>query len=70
MSAVIKNIQVPSIASPVVMGINTGKKTTTSDNNNIYKNYSATTSSKWYRQSTVKRINMDWDMNQNELEFE
>ena len=68
MSAIIKNIQVPSLAAPIVMGINTGKKT--SSLNNIYKSYSAATPKKWYRQSSEKRIIMDWDMNQNELEFE
>ena len=67
MSAIIKNIQVPTVASTVVMGIDTGKKTTT---NNIYKSYTTTASKKWYRQSTAKRTIMDWDMNQNELEFE
>ena len=67
MSAIIKNMPVPSVASPVVMGINTGKKTLT---NNIYKSYTTTASKKWYRLSTAKRFTMDWDMNQNELEFE
>ena len=68
MSAIINNIPVPSVTSPVVLGINTGKKTTLS--NNIYKNYSTTAPKKWYRQSSAKRFTMDWDMNQNELEFE
>lgn len=68
MSAIIKNIPVPSVAAPVVLGINTGKKTAIS--NNIYKSYSSTASKKWYRQSSTKRTSMDWDMNQNELEFE
>lgn len=67
MSAIIKNIPVSTVASPVVMGINTGKKTTT---DNIYKSYNTTASKKWYHQSTAKRTIMDWDMNQNELEFE
>jgi len=68
MSATIKNIPVPSVTSPVVLGINTGKKT--SSVNNIYKSYSSTASKKWYRQTSAKRFTMDWDMNQNELEFE
>ena len=68
MSAIINNIPVPSVTSPVVLGINTGKKTTSS--NTIYKSYTTTASKKWYRQSTAKRFTMDWDMNQNELEFE
>jgi hypothetical protein len=67
MSAIIKNIQAPSVASPVMLGIDTGKKTSA---NTIYKSYTTTASKKWYRQSTAKRISMDWDMNQNELEFE
>ena len=68
MSAIIKNMPVPSVASPVVLGINTGKKASSS--NNIYKSYSSTASKKWYRQTSAKRFTMDWDMNQNELEFE
>ena len=68
MSAIIKNMPVPSVVSSVVLGINTGKKTSLS--NNIYKSYSSTASKKWYRQTSAKRFTMDWDMNQNELEFE
>jgi len=68
MSAIIKNIPVPSVTSPVVLGINTGKKASTV--NNLYKSYTATASKKWYRQSSEKRYTTDWDMNKNELEFE
>jgi len=68
MSAIIKNIPVSSVNSSVVLGINTGKKMSSS--NNIYKNYSAAASRKWVRQSSEKRFTMDWDMNRNELEFE
>ena len=67
MSAIIKNIAIPSVTSPVMLGIDTGKKAISS---NIYKSYTTTASKKWYRLSTAKRIIMDWDMNQNELEFE
>ena len=70
MSAIIKNIPVPSVTSPLVFGINTGKRAS-SVSNGIYKSYSATgASKKWYRQSSEKRFAYDWDMNKNELEFE
>lgn len=68
MAAIAKNINVPTVTSPVIMGINTGSKISSA--NNIYKSYTTTASKKWFRQSTVKRTIMDWDMNQNELEFE
>lgn len=68
MATIAKNINVPSVTSPVILGINTGNKT--SPANTIYKSYTTTAAKKWYRQSTVKRTIMDWDMNQNELEFE
>jgi len=68
MSSIIKNIPVPSVTSPVILGINTAKKASTV--NNIYRSYSTNASKKWYRQSSEKRYTMDWDMNKNELEFE
>lgn len=68
MSAIIKNIPVSSLTSPVVLGINTSKRISSGDN--IYKAYSATSTKKWVRQSSEKRFTVDWDMNKNELEFE
>ncbi len=68
MATITKNINGSICYLTSVLGINTGKKT--SPANNIYKSYTTTASKKWYRQSTVKRTIMDWDMNQNELEFE
>ena len=69
MSALIENVPVPSVTSPVVLGINTGKKAS-SINSNIYKSYSTSATKKWYRMSSVKRNAFDWDINKNELEFE
>lgn len=69
MAAIVKNIPVPTVTPPVVLGINTGKKAA-SATSHMYKNFSTATSKKWYRQTSEKRINMDWDVNKTELEFE
>lgn len=70
MSATIKNISsMRSVSSPVVLGINTGKKITSTQD--MFSQYtSSTTSKKWYRQASHKMYCLDWDINKCELEFE